>query len=85
MLPARTCASESAAGVDHHVDLPGDQVLHRRGAAAIGHELKSRARLLLEEEAGDMCMGCPTPAVPCDALSGLALAKRSIPSSPSPA
>ena len=29
--------------VDHHIDLPSHQILHRRRGAPIGHELKAGA------------------------------------------
>src|SRR5262245_843881 len=43
--------------LDHEVDLTGDQVLHGRPVAAIGHELEARAGLLLKQEAGHMTGG----------------------------
>jgi hypothetical protein len=52
-LPARTCGVALAARY-HHVDLPREQILHRRPAAAIGYELEAGAGRFLEEHAGDM-------------------------------
>ncbi len=40
--------------VEHDVDAAGHQVLHRRRAAAIGHEAEARAGDLLEIHAGDL-------------------------------
>src|SRR5262249_26039278 len=46
--------------VEHQVDLPGHQILHGQGGAAVGHELETRARLFLKEDAGDMRHGAGT-------------------------
>src|ERR1700686_4841329 len=40
--------------INHYVDLPRKQVLHRRGCTAIRHKLIPRSRLFLEEDAGKM-------------------------------
>ena len=68
-MPARTCGITSVVLVDHHVDLPGHQILHGRRDAAIGHEVKARAGHLLEMDAVYM-PDRPTPDVPIKALSG---------------
>jgi hypothetical protein len=57
---------------ERKVDLTSYQVLNRRSAATIRHERKARARLSLEEQAGDMpWVACAEET--CVALSGLAL------------
>ena len=40
--------------VEHDIDAAGHQILHRRRAAAIGHEAEARAGDLLEIHAGDL-------------------------------
>ena len=47
-------AKEMDGRGEHQVDVPGDHILHGLGGAAIGHELKAGAGLLLEEDAGHM-------------------------------
>ena len=58
--------------VDHDVDLPGDQVLHRRPGAAIGHELKL-VPVMLWNKTPLTCAALPTPAVPPRRLVGVRL------------
>ena len=43
--------------VEHDVDLAGQKIAHRRGGAAVGHELEARVGQLLEEDAGDVPRG----------------------------
>jgi len=39
---------------DHHVDLSGHQILHRRTAASIGHKLKARAGHALKQKTANV-------------------------------
>jgi hypothetical protein len=55
----------SNRGVNHQVDLPGNQILHGGRGSAIGYELKSRACEFLEE-----CAAYP-PGISDDTLRGL--------------
>src|ERR1700722_16478729 len=43
---------EVGRGLDLQVDLPGQEVLQRRSAAAIGHDLEMRVCFLLKDGAG---------------------------------
>ena len=54
MAPPRTWPERVRGLVEHDVDLAGDQVLHRRAAAAIGHEPEAGAGRLLEIDGGDL-------------------------------
>ena len=65
----------AAGGIEHQVDLSGDQVLHRRAAAAIRHERELRAGLLLEEHAADM-RGRADTGMPLRGLVGIGLEPR---------
>jgi hypothetical protein len=56
-LPERTCESETRRGVEHHVDLPGHQVLHGQAGAAIRHHLEAGADGVLKEDAADVAGG----------------------------
>src|SRR5262249_10801851 len=70
--PTRTKLRYRTGGIgNHQVDLPGDQILHRRGHAPIRYELKACAAEFLNSTP-PMCPGPPAPEVPADALSGLA-------------
>src|SRR6516162_8513195 len=52
--PATHMWEGSHGVIDHHVNPPSHQILHRRGGPAIGHELKTGADHALKENAADV-------------------------------
>jgi len=69
MAPAAHLGDRVGGLVEHDVDAAGHQILHRRGAAAIGHESRSAAGDLLEIHAGDLGAAGGAGPVPACALS----------------
>ena len=57
----------------HQVDLAGDQVLHRRRAAAIGHELEAACRSSPGNRGRRYARRCRRRRSPAEALSGIGL------------